>query len=76
MATLNQIGRTIGRDHSTVVNGRDKMRPRIAAVDARIWPGATALEWAQEMRKEMGKPLSQADASKAVHADRPGESGG
>jgi hypothetical protein len=76
-ASFPQIGRAIGgRDHSTIHHGVKKMRPKVAAVEARIRPGATALEWAQEMRKEMGDPLSQADASKAVHADRPGEAGG
>lgn len=54
-ASLSRIGQAMGgRDHSTVVSGRDKMRAKVAAVDARIRPEATALEWAQEMRKEMG----------------------
>jgi chromosomal replication initiation ATPase DnaA len=54
LASLPQIGRAIGnRDHSTIHHGRNKMRPKVAAVEARIKPVATALEWAQEMRKEM-----------------------
>lgn len=53
--SLPHIGREIGnRDHTTVLSGCRKMKPILAAVDARIRPGASVLEWAQEMRKEMG----------------------
>lgn len=70
-ASLSRIGKAMGRDHSTVVSGRDKMRAKVAAVDASIRSGATALEWAQEMRKEMDEPLSKTDASKAINTQCP-----
>jgi Bacterial dnaA protein helix-turn-helix len=53
--SLPHIGRAMGnRDHTTVLSGCRKMKPILDAVDARIGPEASVLEWAQEMRKEMG----------------------
>lgn len=52
--SLPHIGREMGnRDHTTVLSGCRKMKPVLDAVDARIGPEASVLEWAQEMRKEM-----------------------
>lgn len=54
-ASLPQIGKAIGgRDHSSIVHGRNRMQPVLDRVEARIRPDASVWEWAVELRKEMG----------------------
>ena len=53
--SLPEIGRHLGgRDHSSVLHGRNKMQPYMERVEARLPPDATVRQWAEEMFKEIG----------------------
>jgi hypothetical protein len=53
--SLPEIGRYLGgRDHSSVLHGRNKMQPHMERVEARLPPDATVRQWAEEMFKEVG----------------------
>ncbi len=52
--SLPEIARHVGgRDHSTILHGRNKMRPLMDAVRARIPRDAGLRQWAEELRREM-----------------------
>lgn len=54
--TLPHIGRMIGgRDHTSIIHGRNRMRPIMDAVEARMRPDANVREWAEEVFMEMNR---------------------
>jgi hypothetical protein len=53
--SLPEIGRHLGgRDHSSILHGRNKMQPHMERVEARLPPNVTVRQWAEEMLKEVG----------------------
>jgi len=51
--TLPEIARLMGgRDHSTILHGRNKMRPLMDRVRDKIRPDATLRQWAETLRLE------------------------
>jgi hypothetical protein len=52
--SLPEIARLIGgRDHSSILHGRNKMRPLMVAVGEKIPRDAGLRQWAEELRREM-----------------------
>lgn len=53
--SLPEIGRHMGgRDHTSVLNGKNKMRPLMDRLRERMPPDASLRQWAEELRREMG----------------------
>ncbi len=52
--SLPEIGRRIGRDHSTVLHARNKLHSHMERIEVRLPPNATVRQWAEEMLKEVG----------------------
>ncbi len=53
--SLPAIGHYMGgRDHSTVLHARNKLRPHMEKVEVMLPPNATVRQWAEEMLKEVG----------------------
>lgn len=54
--SLPQIGRAIGgRDHTTVLHGKNKMRGAMDAVRSRMPADASVRQWAEEVKREMDR---------------------
>lgn len=52
--SLPEIGRHMGgRDHTSVLSGKNKMRPLMDRLRERLPPDAGIRQWAEELRREM-----------------------